>query len=96
MSDPLDDLEALTDGLASPFWTLFSAYVTQEWGPSGLRYQQAVREAAEQGEKAVVELQKVLFAQQAIYRLMTWPRERRGALQAKGMAEVSAHRRGGV
>lgn len=79
MSDG-NDLETLTDGLSSPFWAWFSAHVTKEWGPSGLRYQQAVRDAAKSAE-AVLELQKVLHTQEAILLLMQAPRERLAGLQ---------------
>lgn len=67
-------LETLADGLTSPFWEWFSAHVTREWGPSGLRYQQVVRDAS-QSPNAVVELQKVLATQDAIYALMKHPSE---------------------
>lgn len=93
---PLDDLEAMTDGVASPFWALFSAHVHREWGPAGLLYQQSVRAAAEKGGEAVVELQKVLFAQEAIVRLMRWPVERQAALTKLAHVEVSQGRRGGI
>lgn len=95
MTQSLDDLEALTDGLSSPFWAQFQTHVTREWGPAGLRYQQAVREAASKPE-AVVELQKILFAQEQILILMRWPSEKRNQLLAKGMQEMASHRRGGV
>lgn len=64
--------EHLTDGLSSPFWEWFSEHVTREWGPSGLLYQRAVRDAA-QSPNAVIELQKVLYAQEAIHALMQHP-----------------------
>lgn len=74
MSDA-PDLETLTDFLSSPGWTWFSEHVTREWGPAGMRYQQAVQNAARSPE-AVVELQKVLATQEAVLHLMKAPAER--------------------
>lgn len=89
-------LEHLSDGLSSPFWEWFSAYVTREWGPSGLRYQQAVREAAQSAD-AVVALQKVLAAQDAIHTLMSHPGEKLRQLREQKKVELrmtTASRRG--
>ena len=83
-------LETLNDGLSSPFWTWFQEYVTREWGPSGLRYQQAVREASKD-PNAVVELQKVLHAQEAVYALMKHPSEKLQMLRNKHRAELHLH-----
>ena len=80
-------LETLSDGLSSPFWAWFSDYVTREWGPAGLRYQQAVREAS-QSPQAVVELQKVLHAQEAIYALMRHPAEKLNSLRDQKRSEI--------
>lgn len=68
------DLEALRDGLSSHFWKLVTAHGSREWGPAGLRYQQAVKDAAE-SPNAVIELQKVLAAQSAVLNLLSWPVE---------------------
>lgn len=73
MSD--NDLENLSDLLNSEGWRWFSEHVTKEWGPAGLRYQQAVRDAAKDAN-AVVELQKVLHTQEQVIVLMKAPRER--------------------
>lgn len=70
-----NELENLSDLLNSEGWRWFSEHVTKEWGPSGLRYQQAVKAAA-QDSNAVVELQKVLYAQEQVLVLMKAPRER--------------------
>lgn len=67
-------LEQLSDWLSSPTTEWFFTYAQREWGPSGLRYQQAVRNAAESAS-AVVELQKVLYAQENILALVTYPSE---------------------
>lgn len=94
MSD--GELESLVDGLNSPFWQWFTSHVTKEWGPSGLRYQQAVRDAAKDSN-AVIELQKVLATQEAVLCLMKAPRERLDALQDKhkrDLAGPSQSRRG--
>jgi hypothetical protein len=83
-------LETLSDGLSSPFWSWFQAYVTREWGPSGLRYQQAVQNAAKD-PNAVIELQKVLAAQDAVYTLMKHPAERLSALRQAHKTELRLH-----
>ena len=90
MSTPttVTDLEALADGLASPFWTLFAEHVTREWGPAGLRYQQAVRNAAKDPQ-AVIELQKVLHTQEQLLLLMQWPHDRLTTLRDKARASLS-------
>ena len=96
MSDVRNELEALDDGLTSEFWRLFGDHVTREWGPAGLRYQQAVRDAAKSAE-AVVELQKVLYAQEQLIALMQWPRDRQTALRQQRqqqLAPVNMSRRG--
>lgn len=82
------DLEALSDFVSSPAWAWFSEHVTREWGPSGLRYQQAVREAAKDAN-AVVELQKVLAAQDAVLQIMRHPSEQLQAMRAKAHASVA-------
>lgn len=93
----LDDLMA---GLTSPFWAWFQQYVTHEWGPAGLRYQQAVRSAAE-SPNAVIELQKVLYAQEQLLSLMRHPSEKLNLMRQQVLkasprvAEVMASR-GGV
>lgn len=86
------DIEALTDFLASPGWAWFSEHVTREWGPSGLRYQQAVL-AASESDNARVELQKILHTQQQIFALMRYPAEQvtriRGEKKAALLQSVS-------
>lgn len=82
------DLEALSDGIESPFWASFCEYVTKEWGPSGLRYQQAVQNASEKAE-AVVELQKVLAAQRAVLEIMRHPSEQLQTMRAKAKASLT-------
>lgn len=80
-------LEHLADGLSSPFWEWFSAHVTREWGPSGLRYQQVVR-AASENPQAVIELQKVLATQDAIYALMKHPADLLARMREQKKAEL--------
>lgn len=80
-------LEHLADGLSSPFWEWFGQHVTREWGPSGLRYQQAVRDAAKDPH-AVIELQKVLHTQEAILALMKHPAEILGRLREQKKVEL--------
>lgn len=88
------ELEHLQDGLHSEFWRHFSEHVTREWGPAGLRYQQAVQEAAKSSE-AVMQLRMVLHTQEQILALMKWPAERMSALKAKQYVDaVGGSRRG--
>ena len=94
MSEPT--LEHLADGIHSPFWEWFGQHVTREWGPSGLRYQQAVRNASQSAD-AVVELQKVLHTQEAILALVRHPAEELNRLRQQKKQEVlgpTASRRG--
>ncbi len=79
------EFEHLSDFVSSPGWEWFTAYVTREWGPSGLRYQQAVRDAAKDAN-AVVELQKVLAAQDAVLALMRHPAEHLSTARQKVIA----------
>jgi hypothetical protein len=88
------DREALSDFVSSHAWAWFSAYVTREWGPSGLRYQQAVRDAA-QNANAVVELQKVLAAQEAVLTIMKHPSESLAQMKAKGIPALQGESRRG-
>lgn len=92
-----DEREALDDGVNGEFWKLFGVHVAREWGPAGIRYQQAVHAAA-QSQTAVVDLQKVLYAQEEITKLMCWPVERLKLLQAdaKRSKEPDPSRRGGL
>ncbi len=90
------ELETLNDGLVSPFWAWFTERATKEWGPSGLRYQQAVRDAS-QSPNAVIELQKVLHTQEAILSLVSAPAERLNALRQQrkvSLSMVAPSRRG--
>lgn len=96
MSADQPTLEQLSDGLSSPFWEWFGLHVTREWGPAGLRYQQAVRTAS-MDANAVVELQKVLHTQEAILALMRFPAEELNRLRQQKKQEVlgpTASRRG--
>lgn len=91
-----NELETLTDLLHGAGWEWFGSHVAKEWGPSGLRYQQAVRDAA-QSKEAVVELQKVLYAQEQILALLTAPRARVESLKDARKRELvgpSLSRRG--
>ena len=92
---PSTEREALEDGLSSEFWKLLSDYVTKEWGPSGLRYQSAVIEASKQPD-AVVELRKVLAAQEAILQVMRWPAERVNQLKTKPLTYTDQQSRRGI
>lgn len=84
------ELESLSDLLHGQGWAWFSEHVTREWGPAGLRYQQAVRDAA-QSPSAIVELQKVLHTQEQVLLLMKAPRERLDRLkQARQPAHPAA------
>lgn len=94
MSEPTKDREALDEGIHTAFWALFGEHVTREWGPAGLKYQQAVRDAAKDAN-AVVELQKILFAQEQILLLMKWPADTLKRLQEQARPQMAtASRRG--
>lgn len=92
----LNELEAISDGLTSPFWQWFCRYVQGEWGPSGLAYQQAVKKAASDAN-AVVELQKVLHTSEAMLALLQAPKNRLDALKMAALNELKETRaRGGA
>ena len=91
----LNDIEAITDGLGSPFWTLYHAHVTQEWGPSGIAFQQMYQQGIQEKnwEKVVAasEIQKAMRA------ALDWPAQRLSGLKAQGLKElVEIRSRGGV
>jgi hypothetical protein len=83
------DLDALREGLTSPFWALFTAHASKEWGPSGLRFQQAVRDAAK-SQDAVFELQKVIAQQEAVLALLQWPHERVELAKQQALSALAA------
>ena len=96
MTSALSELEAYQDGLTSPFWGYFAAYITREWGPSGIAFQQMYQAgiAAKDWEQVVAanEVQKAMLA------LLKAPEERLQYLKAAGLRELVAARasRGGV
>ena len=90
------NLEQLADWLHSPTTEWFFRYAEREWGPSGLKYQQAVRDAS-QNANAVLELQKVLYTQEQLLLLMRYPVEELKRLRDGARRELigpSASRRG--
>jgi hypothetical protein len=97
MAAETSDLDDLRDGLTGRFWNLFRDHVLQEWGASGLRYQQAVEQAAlKTSDGAVDMLRATLFAKKEIERLLAWPDERISQLQqvAKQAGPQGVSRRG--
>jgi hypothetical protein len=91
----LNELEAYQDGLSSPFWQLFSRYIIQEWGPSGLAFQGMYQAgiAAKDWERVIAasEIQKAMAG------LLKYPEDRIEQLKAKGLKElVQARGRGGI
>jgi hypothetical protein len=94
MSEQTHERELLDEALAGEFWTLFSAHVTREWGPAGLRYQQAVQEAANAPE-AVAKLRMVLHTQQELLALMRWPADRLAQLTAQAKTPLDPPSRRG-
>lgn len=88
-------LESLADWVSSPTTEWFFTLAQREWGPSGMKYQQAVRDASKDAN-AVVELQKVLHAQEAILSLLLRPKEILEAMKAQKRAALmpSTSRRG--
>lgn len=92
------DAENIESMLAGGGWQWLSAHITREWGPSGLRYQKAVQDAAA-SQEAVIELQKVLAAQAAVLGIMQAPVSALASAKGKMSAddqrrEVSMSRRG--
>lgn len=89
--------EQLSDWITSPTTEWFFDYVQKEWGPAGLRYQQAVREAS-QSVNAVVDLQKVLYAQESLLALIRHPANvlnvKRQKAEAAARLEFASSRRG--
>lgn len=82
MSDATHEREILEEGTATEFWRVVGEYVTREWGPSGIRFQQAVQAAAK-SQDAVSELQKVLHTQEQMLWLLRWPNDRVAALKSQ-------------
>lgn len=83
------ELDALQDGLASPFWQWFTSHMQKEWGAAGDRYQQAVMNAAAmKDENAVHTLRMVIFARQEIERLFQAPQERLRQLRGERAAAL--------
>lgn len=83
-----NDLEILSDFLNSEGWRLFSDHATREWGPSGLRFQQTVREAAAKKDGAAEELQLILRLQSELVALLAWPREKLEGIKNQRKAEL--------
>lgn len=71
----MDDLELFSDFLHSEGWQKFSEHATREWGPSGLRFQQTVRDAAAKKDGAAEELQLILRLQSELVALLQWPKQ---------------------
>jgi hypothetical protein len=91
----LHELEAYQDGISSPFWQLFSKYITQEWGPSGLAFQGMYQAgiAAKNWEQVIAasEIQKAMAG------LLQYPHDRVEYLKKQGLKElVQARGRGGI
>jgi hypothetical protein len=69
-----DDLELFADFLNSEGWRQFSEHATREWGPSGLRFQQTVRDAAAKKDGSADELNLILRLQSELIALLAWPK----------------------
>jgi hypothetical protein len=92
----LNELEAFQDGLSSPFWQHFSKHLVEQWGPSGLAFQQMYQDgiSKKDWERVVAanEIQKAMAA------VLQYPHERVTQLKAAGLRELVKERagRGGV
>jgi hypothetical protein len=92
----LNELEAFQDGLSSPFWQHFAKHVAEQWGPSGLAFQQMYQAGitAKNWEQVVAanEIQKAMAA------MLAYPHERVQQLKAHGLRELVTERqqRGGA
>lgn len=96
MSEP-NELEQLTDFLHSEGWRLFGEHCQREWGPSGLRFQSSVRDAAAQKEGGAQQLQLVLRVQEELIALLSYPKARVEQLKNQQQAALvgpSMSRRG--
>jgi hypothetical protein len=91
----LTELEAYQDGLSSPFWLHVSTYITREWGPSGIAFQQMYQSAcAKEDIKMVIAANEI---QKAMAALLQHPQDRLRELKAHGLRElVEIRARGGV
>lgn len=92
--DPKQEREALEDGINGEFFRLLSQHMQREWGPGGIRYQQAV-EAAAEDPNATVQLQKILHTSREIALLLRWPHERLQQLKAHAAPMVTGGSRRG-
>ena len=92
--DARKELEELEAGLSSEFWKLLSRQMQREWGPGGVRYQQAVEQAAE-SPNAVTELQKLLHTSKEVARFLQWPHDRVSQLKAQLRPNVTSPSRRG-
>jgi len=74
MSEAADDLDRL---VTSEGWRLFTAYVEREWGVSGVRFQQELTKALDQGDNnaAASQARQIVSAQKVIASLLRWPGE---------------------
>lgn len=94
MTGDLTELDELQSGLTSGFWARLNRFALEEWGPSGERYQQAVKQAISGGLGTEVEsvhrLKNITFAQAEILRLLQWPQERVAQLERLKQQHVSA------
>ena len=84
-----DELEAWTDFLHSEGWRLFTERCQREWGPSGLRFQQSVREAAAKKDGAAEALTLVLAVQEQLVALLAFPKERWDGLRNQRRSELA-------
>ena len=66
------DPESLEHLLLSPGWAAFVAHVEQEWGPTGVRYQQALETALNltDSEAAASQARQVLAARKTVELLL--------------------------
>lgn len=85
-----NELEQFTDFLNSEGWRLFGEHCQREWGPSGLKFQSAVRDAAAQKEGGAQQLQLVLKVQEELIALLSYPKQRHEQLRAAKQAQVLA------
>lgn len=84
-----NELETWTDFIHSDGWRLFTERCQREWGPSGLRFQQSVREAAAKKDGAAEELRMILLVQEQLVSLLAYPKERWDALRNQRKTELS-------
>lgn len=92
------DLRDLADLIVHPGWKLVEIMVDREWGAAGFgeRIAQTIGQPDLDPSRAVQHLQQATVAQQAVQRVIRWPREVVTAAKQQALGRVASMNRGGV